>query len=1075
MATEAPTQPVAFSPNPRQAQQLGFISISLSGSRAYEYSRADYPTSCDWDLIGLVEGKRDILDLLLHRREELWNLLEIVQPEQFPWEIIEQTIDGQDIYDEDWEVVRFSGWTRDGSKRSLKLWSRQHLHTISTNPTVCRFGVLSAKSTRKIRSYHPRSGSRLFVFQPTRIADNLSILVDVDFLTGDDDPQAFGTGVTCDLFLSSCTLFEQSPGSVRPLKQALMRKWCDLADEPDVGCLIAQFHGHEGFDTGKLDSLRIDLTSPSSPTSSDATWSSSSSPTSSLATSPTTSDSSNSQITFEAMDCRRANGYVEVNFLPIQRKEIFKSQQGESVDSTSLPHLQVLSKEDLEFRMVSEKYYPSCFTSNSEGSFGEIRTREAGPKPRWSEWRPVFVKKGPYVDLELMALPKVHMYFPSTCLQQLIAFDNDTQALFYSLVKGKTLNQVRLDYCLGDDSSLNNHQGQGERTFLDTVNWFLDFEMKRSEHVLDTYSRTIEYNPDSVNSANQSIHRFYFTRLLSDSRFLAFYSERCLDILGIQTPKPDFTTTDFWNTPLIINGITYPPLRYHFDRATDLLDPTKAGGLADLPVAFGLGDGHGGNIMVARMSSIYNDAFFNVLYADLLSEDISKSSPTNNRSGATVSWDVLPEVIDINYELRVDTIGKSVAIAKLEYVLLPMFEMMNQHDPQMANQSLDVLSSALFACALLSRNFRERPDVFFLNLAVGVRLVTEMKEVLSEAFGWGALYMAEPPNIYTGSSDGLELQLLPRATEIKSSPTQWQGDLDTDFLAFLFSSDLLPDDVFLKRAGETYQLQQRFSKTEKESEGTIMRRISKARRDGMAISPHTCIRESIFAEPRIDHHFAYSRILAESENDKSKLLVDAGCCMGTDIRKLVLDGFPPENILGLDIENRYFDVGRTLYNEDLMSTKLRFRKADMTDPKFATKYPELKSRFHFVHSANVIHLFGMAEQEVFFRNLVHLVAPGGTIWGRQVGLIEGFNSGYRQPEGKGARFTINEFREMALRVGDWAEHDVQYEGQLVKYDEIRAQRKDKEWVLQWSIRIPVNKEGGKGDMAGPSTRIIEEV
>lgn len=87
MATRAFPQPVAFSPNPLQAQQLGFISISLSGSRAYKYSRQDYPTTYDWDFVGLVERKCDILDLLLHRREELWSLLEIVQPEQFPWEV----------------------------------------------------------------------------------------------------------------------------------------------------------------------------------------------------------------------------------------------------------------------------------------------------------------------------------------------------------------------------------------------------------------------------------------------------------------------------------------------------------------------------------------------------------------------------------------------------------------------------------------------------------------------------------------------------------------------------------------------------------------------------------------------------------------------------------------------------------------------------------------------------------------------------------------------------------------------------------------------------------------------------
>ncbi|KAE8406592.1 hypothetical protein BDV37DRAFT_58451 [Aspergillus pseudonomiae] len=223
----------------------------------------------------------------------------------------------------------------------------------------------------------------------------------------------------------------------------------------------------------------------------------------------------------------------------------------------------------------------------------------------------------------------------------------------------------------------------------------------------------------------------------------------------------------------------------------------------------------------------------------------------------------------------------------------------------------------------------------------------------------------------------------------------------------------------------------------------------------------SCIRESTFAEPRIDHHFAYSSILAEAVQDPSKLLVDAGCCMGTDIRKLVLDGLPPENILGLDLESRYFDVGRTLYNEDLATTKLRFQQADLVDPSFPSKHAHLHNKFHLVHSANVIHLFGVAEQEIFFRNLIHLVAPGGMIWGRQVGLADDLGVGHHQLEGKGARFTIDEFRKLVLRAGGWGETEARYEAQFVKYREIRAAHQYKAWVLQWSVQVPVEKERGR--------------
>ena len=82
-------------------------------------------------------------------------------------------------------------------------------------------------------------------------------------------------------------------------------------------------------------------------------------------------------------------------------------------------------------------------------------------------------------------------------------------------------------------------------------------------------------------------------------------------------------------------------------------------------------------------------------------------------------------------------------------------------------------------------------------------------------------------------------------------------------------------------------------------------------------------------------------------------------------------------------------------------------------------------------------------------------------WGRQVGLADDFGVGHHQLEGKGARFTIDEFRKLALRAGGWGETEARYEAQLVKYGEIRAEHQYKAWVLQWSVKVPVEKERGR--------------
>jgi hypothetical protein len=164
----------------------------------------------------------------------------------------------------------------------------------------------------------------------------------------------------------------------------------------------------------------------------------------------------------------------------------------------------------------------------------------------------------------------------------------------------------------------------------------------------------------------------------------------------------------------------------------------------------------------------------------------------------------------------------------------------------------------------------------------------------------------------------------------------------------------------------------------------------------------------------------------------------------------------------------FFKLGHALYNEDEETSNLRFRQADILDPKFADRTSDLHNRFHFVHTANVIHLFSLQDQETFFRNLIHLAKPGGVIWGRQVGLAEDDNIlAYKQPEGKGARFTLREFRDFVLGITGWILADIQFEAQLVEYDELRAPRLDKKWVLQWSIHVP------PGELAGDRILPVE--
>lgn len=154
----------------------------------------------------------------------------------------------------------------------------------------------------------------------------------------------------------------------------------------------------------------------------------------------------------------------------------------------------------------------------------------------------------------------------------------------------------------------------------------------------------------------------------------------------------------------------------------------------------------------------------------------------------------------------------------------------------------------------------------------------------------------------------------------------------------------------------------------------------------------------------------------------------------------------------------FFKAGRILYNDKRAKDTFTLRHADVLAKNFYSRNSDLDSSFDFVHSANVIHLYSPAQHLDFLRALVFLAKPNGLVWVRQVGLQEDeFIREYRQPEGKGARYTVREFQSLIEEATGWEKAEINYEGQMVEYDELRIRRPDKRWVLQWRFRVPAQK------------------
>lgn len=260
-----------------------------------------------------------------------------------------------------------------------------------------------------------------------------------------------------------------------------------------------------------------------------------------------------------------------------------------------------------------------------------------------------------------------------------------------------------------------------------TWNIVLDAEMRKAEDMLRAYCMSLHvprYSDKQTRSP--SIHRFFHERLYEDCRIKSFYGK------GVTVNGDSIPLETLCQLELHINGTRYSTLRSILDTAIDSLSCTSD---AAIPIAFGLGDGHGGNVMVASeitqparrllyvdyevtgfhsplldlAKPLYNDVFFRALYSDEIA-----SAPK-----VRVKVDNGALIIDTCY--GPSSLARAILGIKRRFLVEPLFQ-------YALDQGLDlhiatgILSSALFACGFLTRNYSGNENAFFINLSISVAL-----------------------------------------------------------------------------------------------------------------------------------------------------------------------------------------------------------------------------------------------------------------------------------------------------------------------------------------------------------------
>ncbi|OBU01593.2 hypothetical protein VE01_00565 [Pseudogymnoascus verrucosus] len=166
----------------------------------------------------------------------------------------------------------------------------------------------------------------------------------------------------------------------------------------------------------------------------------------------------------------------------------------------------------------------------------------------------------------------------------------------------------------------------------------------------------------------------------------------------------------------------------------------------------------------------------------------------------------------------------------------------------------------------------------------------------------------------------------------------------------------------------------------------VVSHVEEIRDRAWAIFPYPCIGLFRFVNLSLRTSPLYPSILSRLKDDKQTFL-DLGCCLGTEIRQLVADGAPSENIYGTDLRPEFWELGYELFR-DKGSLKASFLTGDVFDP--FSELGKLDKKVDILHAGLFFHLFSYDQQIEVAKKIVKLMRPvkGSLLLGWQVGSLD---------------------------------------------------------------------------------------
>lgn len=662
---------------------MNIIAALLGGSSVYRPTEGDsHQRSRDWGGALIVARKIGIFILVNEHRSSLMAMLDIEHEEHPSFQVPSPTVARWN----DFDAVRFAGFTNAGKKKSVKILSMDSF----SSPADNTLNILSFKDKRVFDSSTPQGNIYHRVHQASRIEDGLCILHDQLIFKAETSLCAHGNdaslavfGPTADLLMSGVWIIGDATYG-QSIQSSILRYYAAVAGRHATVETMARFprfsHAHRQWLSDRLLSLNAAIGIPAryECINSDDLFLYGSNP-----SVPSKIDSK--------VQCQERRLPTEYQ----SNKDVAKFPQG--------PIIQ-----------------PSIFSSNSTNWTITL------PPPQGTNLEAVklFCKRSSFAQHERAIAEHAAIFYPHIQIPS-VAPSGD---LLYPHFEGKSEAELRLSFI---------RAGRGDWRLSASI---MEIEMIRAEDMLRAYQRSFGRPVKSENATeSRPIDRFYHTRLINNARFKEFYAD------GVEIHGRLLPLATFLSLRLKVNGHFYPSLGEISLQGAKVLHPQATSSYQ----AFGLGDAHGANVMVSSSRGsdnrsellyvdydaagyhsvtldlakpFYNDIFFETLYANTIEDPPAIEYTLNEEAN----------LIEITMgTVSQDQLASGILNIKRRYLMDPLLEFLGGDRSGGLGEHIDQFAYALFSCACLTRNFKGKWASLFRNIAVGAMFsqVTDMEGI----------------------------------------------------------------------------------------------------------------------------------------------------------------------------------------------------------------------------------------------------------------------------------------------------------------------------------------------------------